>query len=60
MTLFEGLILIIGMKGYEPGGNECPTSLILKQEGGSISSFKASSNFDFFNVLKSVFPASPF
>ena len=52
--LLEGLILIIGIKGCEPGGKEWPISLRFKFNGGSISSFKASSNFVFFIVLSNV------
>ena len=32
------------MKGWEPGGKEWPTILTDRQIGGSISSFRASSN----------------
>jgi len=56
VTLLDGLIFTIGINGYEPGGNECPTNLILRQVGGSRSSFKASSNLVFFIVLNKVFP----
>jgi hypothetical protein len=56
VTLFDGLIFTIGMKGYDPGGNECPTNLTLRQVGGSKSSFKASSNLVFFMVLNRVLP----
>jgi len=35
------------MNGWDPGGKECPTIRTLKQIGGSISSFIASSNLDF-------------
>jgi hypothetical protein len=54
--LFEGLILTMGMKGWEPGGKEWPTSLTFKQVGGSNSSLRASSNLFFFIELKRVFP----
>ncbi len=51
IILLEGLNLIIGIKGYDPGGKEWPTILTHTQLGGSISSFKASSNyFVFFKV----------
>ena len=57
VTLFDGLIFTIGIKGYDPGGNEWPTNLTWRQVGGSKSSFRASSNFVFFSELKRVFPA---
>ena len=47
--------LIIGMNGYEPGGKECPTSLTFMQIVGSISSFTASSYYDFLIDPKRVF-----
>jgi len=37
-TLFYGLILIIGIKGWLPGGKECPTNLKFMHIGGSSSS----------------------
>lgn len=57
MTLFEGLTFTIGIKGYEPGGKEWPTSLIVKQVGGSISSLLPSINFVYFKEPSNVFPA---
>ena len=38
----ELLILIIGMKGYELGGNEWPDKRTLRHIGGSISSWDQS------------------
>jgi len=47
----------MGMKGWDPGGKECPTSLTFMQAGGSSSSFRASSNLVFLIVLRRVLPA---
>ena len=43
------------MKGYEPGGKECPTILTFMQIVGSISSLTASSNYDFLIEPNNVF-----
>ena len=44
----------MGMKGYDPGGNEWPTKRTFTQIGGSMSSLTASSYLDFFIEPRSV------
>lgn len=55
VILFEGASFTIGMNGWEPGGNECATRRKFRLEGGSSSSFKASSNLFFLSELRRVF-----
>ena len=53
------LILIIGMKGCEPGANECPDNLRLSLTGGSISSEEKSTYFVALTEPSNVLPPDP-